>query len=526
MSQLRTTSLRVPIVVKVFVTFLHGLMFAVGLTVLGVVSAASMLDADSELARYGRMPSASETAAGRIWFDAPIQATVPLKGDADPWHGCRVERQRYSQGGKTAAWFVQTMYSHAAAEVRVDGQARRVPLYSVNVPDSPGVVLSRSEAQARMGSDFVDSDFAGIERRTAQHGAVRYVEKCVKAGQWLFFDGTLEGSTFRPKIAEVGSGPSLQRRRLAFVNLHMAGATAALVSLFYAIALVFVWGAPLALVNLLRRRAHLAEQSEVSWTTLVLVSLSAVVGAASGGAILHVPLAATVPAILGSVFLCLLFFARARRRALLGIPPAELHEASVVPSDVAVTTPMLNAPAAAWLLEIFRIGAKGAQTRVAVVDSRTPLRVRFVSEPQGAGHVDIRDAAMDLPALDVLRSGVELDAMKLPMQSLHISKQYRVRESALPVGSVATIVGKREKQVSQRAEDAAGDAGYREPGFESVVRSTEIDRVVVIEGDRASVTQRLGRDAAKLRAVGIVAAVGVVLSAASLATSLILATRM
>ena len=37
MSQLRTTSLRVPIVVKVFVTFLHGLMFAVGLTVLGVV---------------------------------------------------------------------------------------------------------------------------------------------------------------------------------------------------------------------------------------------------------------------------------------------------------------------------------------------------------------------------------------------------------------------------------------------------------------------------------------------------------
>ncbi len=526
MSQLRTTSTRVPIVVKVFVTFLHGLMFAAALTVLGVVSAASMFDADSELARYGRAPSASETAADRIWFDAPIEATVPLKGDADPWHGCRVERQRYSQGGKTAAWFVQTVYSHAAAEVRVDGQSRRVPLYSVNVPDSPGVVLSRSEAQARMGSDFVDSDFAGIERRTAQHGAVRYVEKCVKAGQWLFFDGTLEGSTFRPKIAEVGSGPSLQRRRLAFVNLHMAGATAALVSLFYAIALVFVWGAPLALVNVLRRRAHLAEQSEVSWTTLVLVSLSAVVGAASGGAILHVPLAATVPAILGSVFLCLLFFARARRRALLGIPPAELHEASVVPSDVAVTTPMLNAPAAAWLLEVFRIGAKNSQTKVATLDSRAPIRVRFV-EANGPGEVEIRDVAMDLPAIDVLRSGVELDALKLPdLSPLDTSARYRLRESALPVGSPVMVIGKREKQVSQRAEDAAGDAGYREPGFESVVRSTEIDRVVVIEGDRASLAQRIGKDAAKLRAVGIVAAVGVVLSAASLATSLILATRM
>ncbi|NOU31230.1 MAG: hypothetical protein HOO96_25290 [Polyangiaceae bacterium] len=525
MSQLRTTSLRVPIVVKVFVTFLHGLMFAVGLTVLGVVSAASILDADSELARYGRMPSASETAAGRIWFDAPIQATVPLKGDADPWHGCRVERQRYSQGGKTAAWFVQTMYSHAAAEVRVDGQARRVPLYSVNVPDSPGVVLSRSEAQARMGSDFVDSDFAGIERRTAQHGAVRYVEKCVKAGQWLFFDGTLEGSTFRPKIAEVGSGPSLQRRRLAFVNLHMAGATAALVSLFYAIALVFVWGAPLSLVNVLRRRAHLAEQSEVSWTTLVLVSLSAVVGAASGGAILHVPLAATVPAILGSVFLCLLFFARARRRALLSIPPGELHEACVVPSDVAVTTPMLAAPVAAWLLEVFRIGAKNSQTKVATLDSRTPIRVRFV-EPSGPGEVEVRDAAMDLPAIDVQRSGVELDVLKLPGVPVDITGRYRLRESALPVRSPVMVVGKRDKQLSHRAEDAAGDTGYREPGFESVVRSTEIDRVVIIEGSRASFTERTRKDAMKLRAVGIVAAVGVVLSAASLATSLILATRM
>ncbi len=524
MSQLRTISPRVPLVVKVFVTFVHGLMFAVGLTSLGVVSAASMLDGDSDLARFARTPSSSEVAAGRIWFDAPIEATVPLEGESDPWNGCRVERQRYSQAGKSAGWFVQRVYAHGAASVHVEGRAQRLPLYSVSIPDSAGTILPSFEAQARMGSDFVENDFTGVERRTAQHGAVRYVEKCVKAGQWLFFDGTVQDGIFHPKVAEVGAGPSLHRRRLAFVNLRMAGAAGSLVSLLYVIVQVFVWGGPLALAHLLRRRAHLAEQSEVPWPTLVLVSLVVVVGAISGGAVLRVPFAAAVPAIFGSGFLCLLSFVQARRRALLAIPAGELHEARVEAGDAAIKAPMLNAPVAAWMLEVFHIAANGAQTRVAILDSRSPLRVRFV-EPSGPGEVEIQGAAMDFPALDVLSAGAELDGLKIPGFSVDGAARYRLREGALPVGSSLMVIGKREKQMLHRAEEADG-AGYRTLGFESVVRRSDLDRVVLVEGDRAAFVRRIARDAAKLRAVGLLAAVGMVLSAAFLAASLLLAGRM
>lgn len=526
MSQLRTTSTRVPIVLKVFVTFLHGLMFSIALTVVGVVSIATLFDPESEVARYGRPPSAGEVAAGRVWFDAPIEATVPIDGaQADPWNGCVLQRERYSRLGKRSDWELQRAYAYAAASIHSEGRAFAIPLHSVGIA-APGRVLSSQEARRRMGSDLPDEDVAALEWRSDQIGAVRYVEKCVKAGQWLFFDGTIESSSYRSRVAQVSAGPTLRSRRLSFLDVRMAATSGLLAPLAYVIALVFVWGAPFSLVNLLRRRAHLAERSEVPWATLTLASLVALVGSVSAGSALGVPAAGTVSAIVGSAFLCLACVVRARRRALLAIPPGELHEAIVEAGDAAVTTPMLHAPAAAWLLEMFRIGAKGAQTRVAVLDSRTPLRVRFASEPRGPGQVEIRDAAIDLPALDVLRSGVELDAMKLPMQPLHIDKQYRVRESALPVGSTVMVIGKREKQLSPRAEDAVGDAGYRGPGFESVVRSAELDRVVIIEGDRASLAARIAQDAAKLRAVAIIAAVGVVSSVATLATALILATRM
>ncbi len=525
MSQLRTSTPRPHVVVKVFVTFIHGLMFTLALTAVALFSAGRLFGEGGELVRYGRAPSASERAAGRIWFDAPIEATVPIEGaEVDRWNGCALERQRYTRVGKRSDWELQRAYSYGAASVHSDGRAYAVPLHSVSVGTTPGRVLSSTEARQRMGRDLPSEDVAALEWSGNQIGAVRYVEKCVKPGQWLFFDGTIESSYYHSRVAQVSAGPTLRSRRLSFVDLCTAGVAGILAPLAYLIALVFLWGAPVALVKVLRRRAHVAEQSDVSWTTLVLVSLVVVVGAASIGTALQVPFGTTVPAIAGAGFLCVGAFARARRRALFAIPHADLHEARVVAGDVAVRAPLENAPVAAWFLEVFRIGAKGAETRVAVLDSSVPIRVQF-TEPSGPGEVHLRDAALDLPAIDVQRSGAEVDTMHVPGHQLDTSANYRLREGTLPVGSSVMVVGAREKQALHRPEAVDG-AGYRGLGFESVVRSTDLDRVVVIEGSRASLTQRIAKDAAKLRAVGVIATIGVVVAVASVATSMVLAIRL
>jgi hypothetical protein len=517
MHELRTTSTRVPIVVKFIATFMHGLFATVGLSILAVVCASALLDPGDAFQRWGRSPTGEEMRAGRIWFDAPIKAIVPInKGETDripasgdPWNGCHLERQRYQQTGKSASWVNQRVYAYGAASVEAEGRTHVVPLYSVWMPDTAGVVLEESVARSLMGNDFAAQDLSGIERRTAEHGRVRYVQKCARPGQWLFFDGAVVDGTYRPTAADVSVGPTLTSRRLSFLNLRLVGASTGVAVFFYVTGMTLLWGAPFALSALFRRRGALQKAGAFSWLTFVLASLALVLGAFFVGVLVKAPAATALPAVFASLLLGAAAFFRARRRALVGFLSRELHEARVQGAEGEVQSPLTNVPVAQWVLEVFRIGAKNSQVKVGTLESGNLVRVHFAGNPEGPGEIDTREAIVDFPAADIARGGMDIPQhIVRSLPGFDVTSRYRLRESVLPIGSTVVVRGTREKQPLRHAEDAAGDLGYRAPTFQTLVRGSEAEPLVLVEGTREALAGRIARDATLLRVATVIAAVG------------------